>query len=125
MRLHRPSASGSKTGLGRAWNERHRSSGIRARRVRAATALASRLRGPHPDPRGHGSGQKHTFPWGLRLEIDVNHDRDVVAETRATPVLEGADQQLAHVDEPGCGQKDVIDMIGGAVLSTVPPVDRR
>src|SRR5215467_11600401 len=71
------------------------------------------------------TGKNKDFHGALRLELDVNDDRDMVTETRATPVLEGADRQLAHVDEPGGWQKDVIDMVGGARLFTVPPVDRR
>src|SRR5262245_12452402 len=66
----------------------------------------------------------HNSMGTLRLELDVNHDRDVIAETSATPVLEGTDRQLAHMNEPVCGHKDIVDVIGGTVLPSVPPVER-
>lgn len=46
----------------------------------------------------------------------------MITETRAAPVLEGAYGQLAHMDEPFDGQKDVVDMIGRTVLRAVAPI---
>src|SRR5262249_54501200 len=87
--------------------------------------LASRLAAHSPGACGHGRGQSWTMPWAPPQKIDVDHDGDMIAETGAPPVLEGPTLQLVHPREPLLGQEYVIDMIGGAILPAVPPIEGR
>src|SRR5258708_1299040 len=49
----------------------------------------------------------------------------MIAETRAAPVLERPDGQLAHLAEPWRRQEYVVDMVGGTALLAVPPLNGR
>src|SRR4029077_6873275 len=49
----------------------------------------------------------------------------MVAQAGAAPILESAEPEFLDLPDPRIGQKDVVDVIGGAVLPTVSPIERR